>query len=72
MHFLNRDFLWIAAFFLGRSCVITILKRLLELNPKTPPQNPEPPDQSDSGPHVPFDPYNLPNNRPLRPSPGAA
>lgn len=66
MHFLNREFLWIAVFFLGRSCVITFLMRVLELNPKAPPQDPEPPD---SGPFVPFNPYDLSQNKPIRPLP---
>ena len=65
MHFLNRDFLWIIVFFLGRSCIITILNRVLELDREPPPKNPEPPD---SGPTIPFDPYILPSNRPLYPS----
>jgi hypothetical protein len=72
MPFLNRHFLWIVVFFLGRSCALTILRRVLELNPKTPPQNPAPPDQSGSGPFVPFNPYDLSKNPPLRPSPGSS
>ena len=71
LHFLNRDFLWIICFFVVRAYAKRALSRILELNPNTPPKNPEPPDESDSGPYVPFDPYNLPSNPPLRPSGGA-
>jgi len=64
--FLDRELLWIFVFFGFWNGTKSLLFRILEMRRKEPPADPEPPD---SAPFVPFNPYDLSQNKPVRPLP---
>jgi hypothetical protein len=65
--FLDRELLWIFVFFGLWNGIKGLVLGILEMRRKEPPADPADSEPPGSGPYVPFNPYDLSKNQPLRP-----